>query len=80
MAGRIPYYVPAWVGDDDTAFRTNRDCLGQRHNSGYVLGNIQSLKLRLEAIAVSILHANKENTSYFAVRSKRKKAVLHSPW
>ena len=43
MAGQTAYYVPTWVGDDNTAFCTNRDCLGQRHNSKYVLGNIQSL-------------------------------------
>jgi hypothetical protein len=32
------------------------------------------------SIAVNISYANKENTSYFTIRPKRKKAGLRGPW
>lgn len=44
------------------------------------LGTYKGLIEIREAIAVSVSYANKENTSYFTIRSERKKACLSSPW
>lgn len=77
MVGQTQHYLPTWVGDDDTAFRTNRNRLGHRDNSEYVLGNIQDLNRNRKVNPV--FHTQPKKTPYLAVRPERKKSCLFSP-